>query len=341
MHAANAIDNRLELYRVLAEPMRLRLLAAAAEEELSIGELAELFGEAQPNVSRHLASLRRLGLLSERKEGTRVLVRLSEAVRADPVVADALQSGRSLCEPDGTLDAIAALVRKRDAAAREFFSRASASDEPPARPDELGAYLMALGALLPSRRLAVDVGTGEGRLLDVLCPLFERVVGLDREPAQLELARARARHRGYANVELLAGDLHERDVLSRVQQAGPADAVFASRVLHHAPRPAEAVAQLAALVRVDGSVLIVDYVAHDDENMRETQADVWLGFEPEELARFARNAGLIDVRVQEIPLMFRGVGPDRHLTWQICSARRGPSGGDAPGHVQPTENRHG
>ena len=342
MQTPNALDNRLELYRVLAEPMRLRLLAAAAEEELSIGELAELFGEGQPNVSRHLAPLRRLGLLSERKEGTRVLVRLAEAARGDAVVADALASGRALCEPDGTLDAIAALVQRRDAAAREFFSRTSASDEPPSQPDELGAYLMALGALLPRRELAVDVGTGEGRLLDVLCPLFERVVALDREPAQLERARARARHRGYGNVELLAGDLHERDVLSRVQQAaGPADAVFASRVLHHAPRPAEAVAQLAALTRVDGGVLIVDYVAHDDEKMRETQADVWLGFEPEELVRYARAAGLIDVRVQEIPPMFRGFGPDRHLTWQICSARRGPDG-FAPGPAaQPTENRHG
>jgi DNA-binding transcriptional ArsR family regulator len=338
MQPSNTIDNRLELYRLLAEPMRLRLLAAAAEEELTIGELAELFGEGQPNVSRHLAPLRRLGLLSERKEGTRVLVRLADAVRTDPVVADALLSGRALCEPDGTLAAIAALVRRRDAAAREFFSRASASEEPPAQPDELGAYLMALGTLLPHRRLAVDVGTGEGRLLDVLCPLFEHVVAIDREPAQLERARARARHRGYANVELLAGDLHERDVLSRVQHAGPADAVFASRVLHHAPRPAEAVAQLAALVRSGGSVLIVDYVAHEDEQMRETQADVWLGFEPDELARYARSAGLIDVSVQPIPQIFRGVGPDRHLTWQICAARRGPLAGEA---AQPTENRHG
>jgi ArsR family transcriptional regulator len=114
--------------------------------------------------------------------------------------------------------------------------------------------------------------------------------------------------------------------------------VFASRVLHHAPRPAETVAQLAELVRSGGSLLIVDYLAHEDEQMRETQADVWLGFEPDELVRYARAAGLIDVRVQEIPRIFRGVGPDRHLTWQICSARRGPHPGEA---AQPTENRHG
>jgi ArsR family transcriptional regulator len=42
--------SRWELYRVLSEPVRLRLLALAAEEELTIGELADLVGESQPNV---------------------------------------------------------------------------------------------------------------------------------------------------------------------------------------------------------------------------------------------------------------------------------------------------
>ena len=54
---------RWELYRVLSEPVRLRLLALAAEEELAIGELAELLGESQPNVSRHAAPLKQAGLL--------------------------------------------------------------------------------------------------------------------------------------------------------------------------------------------------------------------------------------------------------------------------------------
>ena len=143
MQPQSRIDNRLELYKVLAEPMRLRLLALAAEEELAIGELAELLGESQPNVSRHVGSLRRLGLLAERRQGPRVMVRLDDAARADPVVADALSAGRELCEPDGTLAAVAELVRRRDSAAREFF--ASTRSEPePARRDELGAYLMGI-----------------------------------------------------------------------------------------------------------------------------------------------------------------------------------------------------
>src|SRR5262245_56003091 len=124
--------------------MRLRLLALAAQEELSIGELAELLEESQPNVSRHLAPLRRLGLLTERRQGTRVLLRLAESAQADAVVADALAAGRELCEPDGAFERIAELVRRRDVPAREFFARSAEDSEELAAPDEVGAYLSAL-----------------------------------------------------------------------------------------------------------------------------------------------------------------------------------------------------
>jgi ArsR family transcriptional regulator len=181
---------------------------------------------------------------------------------------------------------------------------------------------MAVAPLIQRRELAVDVGTGEGRLLEVLAPLFDKVIAFDREPAQLERARQRAKVRGYQNVELLIGDLVSEAVHELVQHDGLADAVFASRVLHHAPRPAEAIAQLASLARPGGAVIVLDYAAHHDEGMREEQADLWLGFSNDELLRLARGAGLSDVRMQEIPQSFRGSGPDRHLSWQVFSARR-------------------
>src|SRR5436853_7160492 len=112
---------RWELYRLLSEPVRLQLLALAAEEELAIGELAELLGESQPNVSRHAAPLKQAGLLAVRKQGTRALVRLDDGAGEDPVVRDALESGRALCEEDGSLARIGDVLRARDAVAREFF----------------------------------------------------------------------------------------------------------------------------------------------------------------------------------------------------------------------------
>ena len=312
---------RWELYRLLAEPVRLRLLALAAEEELAIGELAELLGEAQPNVSRHVAPLRRASLLSVRRQGTRALARLADGAARDAVVADALEAGRKLAEADGSLSRVAELVRARDEAAREFFDRADGRDATEL-PHELPAYLSALAPLIAERRLAVDAGTGDGRLLDVLAPVFERVIAVDRAEPQLERARARLAARAFDNVELRRVEYDDPALLEDVRAEGGADAVFASRVLHHAPRPGTALAALGRLARPGGAVVVIDYRAHEDERLRDQQADVWLGFEPDELVRHATSAGLERPSVSRIPALRCGDGPDGHLAWQVLVARR-------------------
>lgn len=307
---------RWELYRALAEPIRLRLLALAAEEELAIGELAELLGESQPNVSRHAASLKQAGLVSVHKQGTRSLLRLRDDARRDPVVIDAVRSGLALCEADGSLARIEAVVLARDAVGREYFAKAEAK-ELDAQPPELASYLSALSHLLPRRRLAIDVGTGDGSLLEVLAPAFERVIALDRSEAQLALARRRVAQRGFRNVELLAGSLDSDGLVP----PGAADVVFAVRVLHHAPRPSAALAQLAAFCAPGGALVLLDYAAHDDESMRE-HADLWLGFDAKELPKLARGAGFADAFVSSAPAPQRG--PDAHLPWQVMVAKKRP-----------------
>jgi DNA-binding transcriptional ArsR family regulator/protein-L-isoaspartate O-methyltransferase len=312
---------RWELYRVLSEPIRLRLLALAAEEELGIGELAELLGEGQPNISRHAAALRQAGLLRDRREGTRTLVRVASETAQDAVVADALASGRALCERDGSLARIAEVLRGREAAAHEFFAHPG-KPKVDVRPAEIGAYLATLAPLLPRCTLGLDAGTGDGRLLEVLAPIYERVIAVDRSAAQLARARERVDARGFRNVDFVQAELDARELRSSV--GAGADAVFASRVLHHAPRPASVVAQLGSLCAPGGTLVVLDYARHEDESMRE-QADVWLGFEPTELRRFARAAALEDVRVIKIPPSLCGDGPDKHLPWQALIARN-PSG---------------
>lgn len=324
-------SQRWELYRLLGERVRLRLLALAAEEELTIGELAELLGESQPNVSRQVAPLRRAGLLRVRKQGTRVLVRLDAAAPHDAVVADALAAGRAIVADDGSARRIAEILRARDAAAREFFARprdpagASVGELPP----EMPAYLAALAPLIPHRALAVDVGTGDGSLLDALAPIFDRVVAVDREQAQLDRAGQRLALRGYQNVELVRDAYDGAQLRARVAElAGPrggADVVFAARVLHHAPKLDAAMRALAVLARPGGAVVVIDYQAHEDERLREMLADLWLGFTPAELARLAREAGLRDPEVRAIPTARCGQGPDAQVGWQVLTAFKGDS----------------
>ena len=312
---------RWELYRLLGEPSRLRLLALANEEELAIGELAELLGEAQPNVSRHVKPLRQAGLLNVRKQGTRVLVRTSEAVNRDPVVRDAVDAGRLLCTEDGSLTRVHELVRARDVEARAFFDQA-ADEDVASWPAELPAYLALLAPFVARRALAIDLGTGEGRLLEVLAPVFDHVVAVDRSPAQLSRARRRLAERGYRNVELAECEFDDAALRKGVEARGGADAVFLSRVLHHATSPARTVKGVARLLAPGGILVVLDYAAHDDEALREQQADVWLGFEADELVRFASEAGLSEARVLTVPAGRKGRGPDAHIDWQILVATK-------------------
>ncbi len=311
-------DRRWELYKLLAEPSRLKLLALAAEEELAIGELAELLDEGQPNVSRHLKPLRQRGLIAVRKEGTRVFAHLAADVEEDPVVADALRSGRSLCEREGRIARIAGVVAGRDSAARDFFAKARGEGSP--WPAELGVYLQALAPLVAHRALAVDIGTGDGSLLEVIAPIFDRVIAVDREPAQLEVALQRVSARAHGHVELLEAALGD-DAIREAAGEG-ADAVFAARVLHHAPRPPKALEDLVALARPGGVVVVMDYQSHADERMRTEQADAWLGFEPEELREWATKAGLEAISLTPVPAARCGDGADGHLDWQILAGRR-------------------
>jgi DNA-binding transcriptional ArsR family regulator/tRNA A58 N-methylase Trm61 len=314
------LDARWQLYRLLSDPFRLRLLALAAEEELALGELADLLGESQPNLSRHAAPLRQAGLLAERRQGTRTLVRLDAAAKNDPVVSDALASGRALCEKDGSLARIVTIVRARDQKTREFFARPPRADEPLVLAPELPVYIAALASLLDDHALAVDAGTGDGALLDVLAPAFDRVIALDRSAAQLARAERRVQARGYHNVELYSAEIGDKAVRKAV--GAGADVVVAARVLHHAPLPRETLSALALLLRPGGHLLLLDYARHADEALRDAQADVWMGFDPRELEDFARGAGLEGVRARDLPRGLFQNGVDGHLSWLLLSGKR-------------------
>ena len=321
MPAAATESPRWELYRLLGEPRRLRLLGLTSEDELSIGELAELTREAQPNVSKHLKQLREAGLVIVRRHGTRAFARLSAELDGDPVLADAVRSGRELCARDGSLQRVSAVIQARDAASRAFFERESERRNG-APAGQWAAYLTALRPLLPRRGLAVDVGTGDGVLLELLAPLFDGVLAVDRSEVQLAAAKERLASRGYDHVDLLRAEYDDPAVARRVAELGGADAVFAVRLLHHAPKPEQAAATLAGFVKPGGRVVIIDYASHDDEQMREQQADLWLGFERQELLELAGSAGLLEPEVFAIPAARYGPGPDAHLQWQVLSARR-------------------
>jgi len=66
-----------EFLRLMANENRLAILCALGEGARSVGELAEILGASQPNVSQHLARLRSLQLVTARRAGTTILYALA------------------------------------------------------------------------------------------------------------------------------------------------------------------------------------------------------------------------------------------------------------------------
>ena len=118
---------------------------------------------------------------------------------------------------------------------------------------------------------------------------------------------------------LVHGDLDGTEALACA--GGRADAVFAARLLHHAPKPAVVMRKLAELCAPGGALIVLDYARHDDEQMRE-QADIWLGFSPAELVKLAVETGFEGARTAKLSGALTGNGPDAHLPWQVLVARR-------------------
>ncbi len=291
---------RADLFRLLGDEDRLRLLALCAEEELTVGELASLLGESQPQITKKSQPLREVGLLSARRDGTRTLLR--SQLDADVVIDAALAEGRVLCSKDGSLAKVASIVAAREELSRRFFDGLGATDPAieldaaPRADAELLGWLPLLAPLLPGRTLAIDVGTGEGTLLPLLSPIYERVIAVDRSPARLARCAARIASLGLPNVRLREGDVEDSGLAEEIGQRGGADLVVMARVLHHAARPQDAIAAAARLLRPGGYLVIADYLPHDDESMRE-QGDVWLGFEPAKLRSWLESAPLTNVTV--------------------------------------------
>ena len=261
--------------------------------ELSVGEIAQVLGQSQPRVSRHVKILIDAGLAERRKEGSWVFVSLGARARTEPLF-QLLDRWTGL---DGenvwmTADAarLAAVRADRAAAAERYF--ASHADNwdalrslHVAESEVEAAIARALGEE-PYGRL-VDIGTGTGRMIELFGPKADGALGIDRSPEMLRLARVKLAEAGLDSTELRQGDMY-----SLPSPSGSADTVIIHQVLHYAQNPAAAVAEAARLLAPGGRLLIADFAAHEREELRSRDAHVRLGFADDSVLRYLAEAGL-------------------------------------------------
>ncbi len=290
----DASDSLAALCKAGGDPLRLNVLRALASDSFGVLELAQIFATGQSGMSHHLKVLTQAGLLATRREGNAIFYRrnLPQSDSLGGKLHAALLEEVDQLELTTEVQArIAAVHAQRSAASEDFFARMAGSFQ--ARQDLLAGlpqYRDSVLALLDALNFdatatALEVGPGDGSFLPELASRFRHVVALDNSAAMLELARARCEQAGLDNVELkLADALHD--------ECPPADCVVLNMVLHHLAAPGEALKQLARLVKAGGSLLITELCSHNQSWAREACGDLWLGFEQDDLARWADAAGL-------------------------------------------------
>ncbi|MGE0735308.1 MAG: ArsR/SmtB family transcription factor [Alphaproteobacteria bacterium] len=294
------MDTILQGLRATAEPTRLRILGICAHGELTVSELCQILGQSQPRVSRHLKLLVEAGLLDRFQEGNHAYYRLAENGACAAL-------GRSIIDqiphddPNLSLD-LDRLERVKAARAQfaaEYFRRNAA------RWNELRALHVddrqvdaALRALLleaPVHDL-LDIGTGTGRVLELMGPDVDAAVGIDTSREMLSVARTNLDKAALSHCQVRQADMYQLPFTGE-----RFDAVTLHMVLHYADDPSRVVAEAARVLRPNGRLIVVDFAPHAMNLLRDEHAHRWMGFADDAMASFLGDAGLSGHRKIELP----------------------------------------
>ncbi len=311
------------LLKALSEPTRLRIMRLLAHMELSVGELAQVLDQSQPRVSRHVRILCDAGLSERRKEGSWVFLRSAVDEDSQPEMGAAAARLLTIAERDDSVFAhrcredrrhLATIRDAREANAQAYFARHApewdtlrqlhGADEPVE-----AALIAALGGAGASLGALLDIGTGTGRMAELLAHSAEHVTALDRNPEMLQIARARLQALPAGKVDLVRGDFVELPF-----ESGMFDTVLFHQVLHFATSPATVLTEAARVTRKGGRIAVVDLAAHEREELRERHAHARLGFSDAQMAKLMRDAGFLPADPIDLP--------GDPLTVKIWTARR-------------------
>ena len=296
-------DDRLavlaNLCKASADPLRLQVLRVLMNDSFGVSELCAILDIRQPALSHHLKVLASAGLVTTRREGNSIYYRRSEmgqTGRLGELKARIFSTLDEINPAPETQARIDALYRQREQNSRSFFTRNAHKFQQ--QQDLIASYdqyaetvaQLLRDAPIKQHRIALEIGPGDGSFLVQLSPRFERVIALDNAAEMLEQARSRAVSDNLHNVEFIHGDTAAAEI-----EDLQADCIVVNMVMHHTPSPAQMFGDVAKSLAPEGVLLVTDLCSHDQSWARESCGDLWLGFEPTDLDKWAGDAGLEDI----------------------------------------------
>ena len=338
--AGLVFEEAVTALRSAAEPTRLRLVALLSASELNVKDISHVLGQSQPRISRHLKLLADAGLIERYREGSWVYLRLTEQGHAGALsrlLVDLIDPADPTLKRDR--ERADALKAERAAAAQSYFARHAAEwDDIRRRHVDEAIVEAAMRDLLAGDASGagvrgglgtlVDLGTGTGRTLELLADRCTRGIGIDVNPIMLANARTRLETLGLSHIQLRQGDIYNLSLVD-----GAANTVVMHQVLHFLTAPGGAVREAGRILAPGGRLLIVDFAAHDQDELREAFAHQRLGFTIEQLEPWLAEAGLV-IEDERTLVPGQAVGGEG-LTVKIWLSRRVEAGTRKAGRPPP------
>lgn len=302
---ASPLDDLLGGLRAAADPSRLRLLAICSHGEWTVSELVQVMAQSQPRISRHLKLLAEAGLLERFREGSWVFYRRAQS-------GAPARLARSLCRLLPEDDPMLALDRQRLSAIRatrrrqaeRFFGEQAAQwDSEGLVAVEAGAVEAELVKIFSAERAEslLDIGTGTGRILQVLAGQIGSGLGIDLSHDMLQVARANLDRREARNCHVRHGDMYQLALAD-----SSVAAVTLHQVLHFADDPPSVLAEAVRVLQPGGRLVVVDLAHHELEWLRTEKGHRRLGFADTELGGWFAELGLVPAA----PVRLAGNGAD-------------------------------
>lgn len=294
------METLLSALKAAADPTRLRLLVLCAHSDLTVSELTQILDQSQPRVSRHLKLLCEAGLLGRTREGSWAYFRLADhgpAAELARTLVDSLPPADATVALD--LRRLEGIVAERARLAADYFRRnASKWDEIRTLHVDDTEVERQLLALFPEGEVRdlLDIGTGTGRIVQVCAPRVGRAIGVDLSREMLMVARSNLERAKLRNCMVRHGNMYQLPL-----SGDSFDVVTVHQVLHYAEQPAEVIREAARVLRPGGRLVVVDFLAHDVGQLRDEHAHRWLGFEPDAVKDWCRDAGLKSEAVSTLP----------------------------------------
>lgn len=283
--------NIAQLFKSISDDIRLRILRILLRGSFNVNEILLIIGGKQSNISHHLRILRQNSLVLNRKEGSQIYYRLNE-YRDNELIEDIIgfiKSHTALIplynEDKQRLEGV---LSRRQKIAEEYFSLYDENQKQSEQElfDRLYSIDEFIDFFSPSRENLLDVGCGNGRHLIKLAGFSKKVIGIDGSPRMIQLSDHNCRENG------LNYELKLADVTHLPFDDNQIDGIFVNMVLHHLAEPAQGITEIARVLTKGGKLLFIDFLEHNDEQMREKYADLWLGFPRELLLKWLKKQHL-------------------------------------------------